>query len=319
MSMLSRRQFLLRSSTAVAAAAVSPRIAFGDVPAASPGAAVRTGVDTVTLGGTGIETSVLGLGTGTFGGREQRELGQEGFSRLVHQAFERGVRYIDTADSYRIHAIVAEAARGLPREKLFIQTKMRANTAEEVRANLERFRQELDIETLDTCLIHCMTQKGWTTDRRAVIDALLEAKEKGRIRAVGVSCHSLEAMIEAVDCDDIDVLLVRINHAGNHMDAAPEQVVPHVRRMHETGRGVLGMKIYAEGRFKTRQERLDSLKYVLGLGCVPAFTIGFKDIAQIDETLSLIEETIRLGESQYCPGKRSRRPHPLGRRNRLPG
>ena len=60
--------------------------------------------------------------------------------------------------------------------------------------------------------------------------------------------------------------------------------------MHEKGRGVLGMKIYGEGRFKTRQQRLDSLKYVLGLGTVPAFTIGFADIKQIDETLQLIHE-----------------------------
>ncbi|MDY0166576.1 MAG: aldo/keto reductase [Thermoguttaceae bacterium] len=294
MSMLSRREFLLRSSAAVAAASLAPRPAFGDAAATAASATVRTGVDTVTLGGTGIETSVLGLGTGTFGGREQRELGQEGFSRLVRQAFERGVRYIDTADSYRIHSMVAEAIKGLPREKLFIQTKMRANTAEDVRANIERFRRELGIETLDTCLIHCMTQKGWPAERRPVIDSLLEAKEKGRIRAAGVSCHSLEALIDAVDCDEIDVLLVRVNHAGSHMDAAPEQVVPHVRRMYESGRGVLGMKIYGEGRFKTRQERLDSLKYVLSLGCVPAFTIGFKDIGQIEETFSLIEEAGRL-------------------------
>jgi aryl-alcohol dehydrogenase-like predicted oxidoreductase len=290
MSVLSRREFLLRSSAAAIAVPLARNLAFG-----SPvfPVAVETGADTVTLGNTGIETSVLGLGTGTFGGREQRELGQEGFSRLVRQAFERGVRYIDTADSYRIHAMVAEAIKGLPREKLFIQTKTGARTAADARADLERFRRELGIETLDTCLIHAMREKDWPNQRREVIDALLEAKEKGRIRAVGVSCHSLEALVGAVDCDEMEVHLVRINHAGNHMDAAPEPVVRQIRRMHAKGRGVLGMKIYGEGRFTTRQQRLDSLKYVLGLGCVPAFTIGFKDVAQIEETLALIEDAAR--------------------------
>ena len=291
MSLLSRRRFLLRCSTAAAAATLAPRVVFG----ATPGAATATsGVDTVALGGTGIETSVLGLGTGTFGGREQRELGQEGFTRLVHQAFERGVRYIDTADSYRIHSMVAQAIKGLPREELFIQTKSGAKTAEATRANIERYRQELGIETLDTCLMHCMRQKNWPNDLRPVLDTLLEAKDKGRIRAIGVSCHTLEALTDAVACDDLDVLLVRINHAGSHMDAGPEQVAPLVRKMYEKGRGVLGMKIYGEGDFKTRQQRLDSLKYVLGLGCVPAFTIGFKDMGQIEETLTLIEEAGRL-------------------------
>lgn len=294
MSMLSRRHFLLRSSAAAAASAFAPRLAFGQTLAVAPAVAVRSGVDAVTLGGTGIETSVLGLGTGTVGGREQRELGQEGFARLVRQAFERGVRYIDTADSYRIHPMVAEAIKGLPREKLFIQTKSGAKTAEMMRADIERFRQELNIETLDTCLMHCMRKKGWPVELRPVLDVMVEAKEKGRIRAIGVSCHTLEALADAVECDAIDVLLVRINHAASHMDAAPEQVAPLVRKMYEKGRGVLGMKIYGEGDFKTRQQRLDSLKYVLGLGCVPAFTIGFKDIGQIEETLGLIEEASRL-------------------------
>ncbi len=290
MSLLSRREFLFRSSTVAAGATLAPRCALGEPPAAVAAEKLRTGVDVVTLGKTGIETSMLGLGTGTFGGREQRELGEEGFARLVHQAFERGIRYIDTADMYRIHATVAHAIKGLPREKLFVQTKTRAKTAEDARADVERFRRELGIETLDTCLIHCMTQKNWPADRRPVIDALLEAKEKGRVRAIGVSCHTLDALIDAVDCDALDVHLVRINHAGQHMDAAPEQVVPQIRRMHEKGRGVLGMKIYGEGRFRTREERFESLKYVLSLGCVPAFTIGFKDIEQIDETLAMIEQ-----------------------------
>ncbi len=290
MSVLSRREFLRHTSALAAGTALTPAFRWSAPLAMAAPVSVRTGVETVTLGGTNIQTSVLGLGTGTFGGREQRELGPEGFSKLVHQAFERGVRYIDTADSYRNHAMVARAIEGLPREELFIQTKTGARTAADARAHVERFRRELGLETLDTCLIHAMTQENWTTQRRPVIDALLEEKEKGRIRALGCSCHSLPAVIDAVHCDQLELLLVRINHAGSHMDAAPDKVVPQIQRMHAQGRGVLGMKIYAEGRFQTRQERLDSLKFVLGLGCVPAFTIGFSDIAQIDETLELIEQ-----------------------------
>ena len=88
----------------------------------------------------------------------------------------------------------------------------------------------------------------------------------------------------------MDIHLVRINPFRKQMDGSPEDVSAQIKRMHEKGRGVLGMKIYGEGAFKTREQRLASLKYVLGLGTVPAFTIGFKDIAQIDETLPLIRE-----------------------------
>jgi predicted aldo/keto reductase-like oxidoreductase len=290
MSELSRRDFLLRSTAAAAAAAVAPRLAFGAQAVEVAPAKIQTGVDLVTLGRSKIETSVLGLGTGTVGGREQRDLGQEAFTKLVREAFDRGVRYIDTADTYRIHPMVAEAVKQLPREKLFIQTKTWGKTAEAVEADVERFRRELNIETLDTCVMHCMTKKGWTTELRPVIDVLLEAKRKGRIRAIGVSCHTLDALAESVDCDEMDVYLVRINHAGDKMDAPPDQVAPLMRRMHEKGRGVIGMKIYGEGNFKTPEQRFKALQYVLGLGCVQAFTIGFKNIDQIDETLAMIKE-----------------------------
>mgnify|MGYP005831534619 CR=1 FL=1 len=291
MSDLSRRQFLLGSTTAALAAAAARTTAWaapGADAAAKP--AARLGTDVVTLGRSRIETSMLGLGTGTVGGREQRDLGQEGFAKLVHEAFDRGIRYIDTADMYRTHSMIAPLLKELPRDKLFIQTKTTAKTPEAAKADVERFRRELGIETLDTCLMHCMTRKNWPADLRGVLDVLLEAKQKGRIRAVGVSCHTLEALVDAADCDEIDVHLVRINHRGDKMDAPPAEVAAQIRKMREKNKGVIGMKIYGEGAFKTQEERFASLKYVLGLGCVDAFTIGFKTIDQIDETLAMIKE-----------------------------
>jgi hypothetical protein len=88
----------------------------------------------------------------------------------------------------------------------------------------------------------------------------------------------------------MDVHLVRINPFASHMDDKPDKVAPQIEKMHQKNRGVIGMKIYGEGSFKTRKQRLESLKYVLGLGTVQAFTIGFSKVEQIDETLELIQE-----------------------------
>ncbi len=68
---------------------------------------------------------MLGIGTGTNGGRQQRELGMDGFARLLRHAYESGVRYIDTADAYMTHIYIRNAMRGLPREEFFILTKTR--------------------------------------------------------------------------------------------------------------------------------------------------------------------------------------------------
>lgn len=291
MSRFSRREFLVRSSAAAVAAGVGVR--YTSVLAREvPPIKVSAGTDVVTLGKSGIKTTVLGIGTGTVGGSEQRNMGQESFSRLVQEAYDRGLRYIDTADAYRTHQMVAEAIKPLPRGELFIQTKTRAKQPEAAKADIERFRKELGIETLDTVLMHCMTRKGWVADMRPVIDVLLDAKRKGHARAIGVSCHGFDPLVDSVDCQELDVHLVRINHTGEKMDGAAEDVAANIRKIYQQGRGVIGMKIYGEGAFKSRDDRLASLKYVLGLGTVHCFTIGFSSAQQIDETLELIKEAM---------------------------
>ncbi|MBN2477540.1 MAG: aldo/keto reductase [Pirellulales bacterium] len=287
MSNISRRQFLAGTSAA-GVAALTGRFSFA---AEKPPRPAR-GTDLVALGRSGLKTTVLGIGTGTRGGREQRELQQSGFTRLVRDAYDRGVRYIDTADAYGTHPLVRPALRGLPREQIFIQTKTRAKDAATAKADIERFLKELDCEYIDSLLMHCMTRADWPTDMRPVMDVLSEAKQQKRVRAVGISSHGMDPLVASVDCDWIDIQLARINPFGDKMDGPAEQVAGHLKKMHEKGRGVIGMKIYGETGFDTAEKRYESLKYVLGLGSVDAFTIGFVNVRQIDETLEMIETAL---------------------------
>lgn len=291
MSILTRRQFLASASMVAAGTALSGRVALAQTAVLAPEPVkIKSGVDIVVLGKSGIKTTVLGLGTGTRSGKEQRDLGIDGFVRLAREAYDRGIRYIDTADSYKTHPFVKAALKQLPKGEIFVQTKLGVRNAQQAQAGLDRIREELGMETLDTFLIHCMTKDGWNVDMRPVIDVYLKAKEKGQIRALGVSCHSLEALKVAADTPEIDVHLVRINPFQEKMDAEPDAVSEQIAKMHADNRGVIGMKIYGEGAFQSRQQRLESIKYVLGLGTVQAFTIGFSKVEQIDETLQLIEE-----------------------------
>jgi hypothetical protein len=287
MSDISRREFLAGATATLAAATLVGPPTFA-APAAPK---IKRGTDLVTLGKSGIKTTVLGIGTGTRGGREQRELGKEGFAKLTRAAFDRGIRYIDTADNYGMHESVGFALKGLPREEFFIQTKIPTRHAEIAKATIERFRQELGIDYIDSLLMHCMTKSTWPTDLRPMMDVLEEAKQKQRVRAVGISCHGMDPMVTAVGQGNfIDVQLARINPFGAKMDGPPEQVAALLKKMHKQGRGIIGMKVYGEDGFGSREKRLRSLKYIFGLGCVDAFTIGFRDAKQIDETLELIEQ-----------------------------
>ena len=290
---LDRRQFLGQSAVALGAAA----IAAGSMRAA--GRTVTGPGDLVTLGRSGVKTSLLGIGTGSHGvGRSsnQLKLGQEKFNKLLSHAFDRGIRYIDTADQYGSHIFVREAIKTLklPREKLFIQTKTRAQTADVAKADLDRFREELGTDYIDSLLMHCMMKGSWPTDMRPVMDVLDNAKAQRKVKAVGVSCHGMAPLQAATTVDWIDIDLARINPVGvkARMDGTPEEVVPCLRAMHDKGKGILGMKILGEGTFKQPEEKRKSLEFVLGLGCVDAFVIGFEKPEQIDEICKLLKDVL---------------------------
>jgi len=212
MARISRREFLAGMAAAGAAAAVGGRLALAG---GAPAKALR-GSDLVTLGKTECRPTVLGIGTGTHGGREQREMGSDAFTRLVRHALDRGVRYIDTADAYMMHTFVRLALKGV-----------------------KRFRRELRTDYLDSVLMHCMQKPGWPDEMRPVLEVLLEEKQKGRIKAVGVSCHGWNGFAPSVNCPDLDVQLVRINPFGIMMDGKPEAVAAGVKKMHANGRGVI--------------------------------------------------------------------------------
>lgn len=295
MTQLSRRDFLGHSAAAVGALTAGGLLA----NARENTRKLVSGADQVTLGRTGIKTSLLGMGTGSVGVKRssnQVKLGQEKFIKLVRYAYDRGITYFDVADQYGSHLFLRDAIKGLPREKLFIQTKTRATSAEVAKADIERFREELGVDYVDTLLMHCMQKKNWPTDFRPVMDVLSDAKAKKQVRAVGVSCHGLEPLQSAVATEWVDVDLARINPVGGNkgrMDGTPDQVVDCLKAMHAHGKGILGMKILAEGTLKTEEEQINSLKFVLGLGCVDAFCIGFESPEQIDQIMKRIEMALK--------------------------
>src|SRR5215471_3926200 len=84
----------------------------------------RLATDWVTLGKSNVKVTRLAFGTGTFGGRVQRELGQEQFTRLVRHAYDRGIRFFETAESYHgMPEMLGIALKGLPRESYALMTK----------------------------------------------------------------------------------------------------------------------------------------------------------------------------------------------------
>ena len=272
-----RRDFLRRSARTLGAAFLATNaVARGALIDPDPLPQKFRAQDEVVLGHTGIRTSRLAMGTGTIGfggGSNQTRLGTSPLTNLFLNGYhENGLRFFDSADSYGSHPYVAAALKQLPRDKVTILTKTDTRDAAGVRADLDRFRKELGVDHIDVVLIHCVTAGDWTTRYRGAMDVLSEAKQKGIIRAHGVSCHSIEALRAAAASSWVDIDLVRLNPIGSHMDADPDTVISVIKQMRAQGKGIVGMKILGQGDLRDRPA--EAIRYALGTGVLDAFTIG---------------------------------------------
>ena len=291
MNDINRRHFLTATAGAACLAGVA-RAAPADQPPPPP---------TVPLGKTGITTTRLAMGTGVHGGNRQSNQSRMGFERLValfRHAYDRGITFFDLADLYGTHVYFREALRHIPRDRVTILTKLwwrydgnadpvaEPHTRRVAASTIERFLHELATDHLDIVLLHCMTVANWDHQLVPYMEALTEAKQKRRVRAVGVSCHDLGALNRAAEVPWVDVVLARINPRGSHMDGKPPDVIAALRRIKKAGKAVIGMKIFGEGDLVN--ERNECMRFAQGLGLLDAMTIGFRAPEQIDDTLTLL-------------------------------
>ncbi len=247
------------------------------------------------LGQTGLRPSLLGIGTGTmgFGGSsDQTRLGQRNLVSLLEYAYDRGVTYFDLADAYGSHDSMSHALQAgggsIPREDVFLLTKSHARTAESMRRDLDRFRRELGTDVLDVVLLHCKFSGDWPQKHAGAMEALSEAKSRGIVRAHGVSCHSIQALKTAAREPWVDVDLARLNPWGRHMDSDVVTVKEVLSSMRARKKGVIGMKILAQGEARSAADVEKGIRYALDSRLLDAFTVGVRSRSELDEILGVL-------------------------------
>ncbi|HEY8460265.1 MAG TPA: aldo/keto reductase [Blastocatellia bacterium] len=300
---ISRRDFVRQSAHLAGAAIIGSEL----LAPAEAAPAVRTASDWVPLGRkTTVKIPRLGIGTGSINGTVQRALNQEGFNKLLAYAYERGVRYIDTADNYKTHEMIREAikANKIPRDQVFIQTKLplREETTKDPMATIDRYRKELGTDYFDSLLIHCATEENWTEKTKFLMDAFDQAQAKGIIKVKGCSCHGLRALRAAAASDWMEVQLARINPQGHHVDqdlpnphdpkGKYEEAMKEIKAMRAKGRGIIAMKLVGNGDFTKPEDREKAIQHAVKCGFVDAMVIGFKNNAEIDEAIERVNRAL---------------------------
>jgi len=287
---IKRREFL--KSSALGLGGVLTGCKLGS--AGTPKTTYYDPYEKVALGKTGIKVSRVCIGTGMRGGNResnQTRMGKEKFETLLRGAYERGVEVYDLADLYGTHPYVFPALKGIPRKDYFVISKIwfrPGGIPDKERPDadvvINRFLKEMNTDYIDLVLLHCVTSAKWPQELEKQMEIMARFKQKGIIRAHGVSCHSIEALEAAANSPWVDSVHTRINPYGMSMDGPNDKVVPVLQKLHAAGKAVVGMKIIGEGRLRNDDEKKDeSVRYVMNLGCVDILNVGFEKLEEVDD------------------------------------
>jgi aryl-alcohol dehydrogenase-like predicted oxidoreductase len=281
----SRRDFL-KTGLAVGALA-----GIGNLPLR---AERKTATDWVTLGKSDVRVTRLAFGTGSFGGKVQHDLGQEQFTTLVRYAYERGIRFFETAESYvEMHKMLGVALKGIPRDSYRLMSKVTTREGVNPQEKIDELRKLANTEYFDVMLLHWQHTATWPTDTSRWQDGILEAESKKAVVSHGASVHGLPALRQVPGNKWLDVAMIRVNHKGTRMDAEDystdgpgnvSEVVTHVKQVRNEGMGVISMKLVGEGKFN-HGDRQAAMRFAFRNAGVDCVTVGYKNTAEIDEAI----------------------------------
>lgn len=284
MSSLNRRDFL-KTSIAAGAMASLPLEA----------SARQTATSVVPLGRSGMQVTRLAFGTGSQNGYVQASLGQREFSRLVHYAYDRGVRFFETAEAYMTPGMLGEALKPFPRESYQLMSKVTTDEGADPTQRFDQMRRTAQTEYFDIMLLHWQHTGSWVAESSRWRDGIEEAQSKRLIRTRGASVHGLPALRQVPGNRWMEIAMIRVNHNGTRMDGPTwndgnnpdhvNEVVDHIRQVRQQGMGVISMKLVGDGVFTQHADRQAAMRFAFQRAGVDCVTVGFKNTGEIDEAI----------------------------------
>ena len=225
-----------------------------------------------TLGRTGIDVSELCYGSLILGPL-QADLSPKEGAKTVRRALELGVNFIDTAKTYKTHEHVRLGMDGF--KDTVIATKSPVKTAIEMRADVETCLRELDRETIDIFHLHFVRSTEDMRLREDALNVLVQCKEAGMIRAIGISSHGIQGAACALEYNEIDVVFPLLNRKGlGLLDGSPEDLIDVIKELRADNRGLYDMKPLGGGHLI--DDIPAAIKYLRDLDLFASISAGLK-------------------------------------------
>lgn len=238
------------------------------------------------MGNTGLEVSKLCFG-GLIIGPLQANLPPETGAEIILKSFELGVNFIDTAELYGTYSHIGKALKKT-NKNIVVATKSYAYSAEGAKESLEKARKEMDIDVIDIFMLHEQESRLTLKGHREALEYYISMKEKGIIKAVGVSTHNVEVVEACCEMPEVDVIHPIVNKAGIGIgDGTIDDMLKAVEKAYSVGKGIYSMKPLGGGNLiKSYKEAMD---FVLNIPYIHSIAVGMQSIEEVVMNVCIFE------------------------------
>jgi aryl-alcohol dehydrogenase-like predicted oxidoreductase len=258
------------------------------LPAAAAGA-----MPTRRLGRINFQAGILGLGAQYLGdpGVEQSTV-----DRVIGEALDGGLNYIDTAPPYgQSEERLGRALKGR-RDKVFLVSKVETSARGDVEYQLRDSLRKLQTDYLDCVHIHNVSRDDrfpsleQVLAKNGTLGGLIQARQRGMIRHIGCTSHLRPARVLPVFATgEIELFMCVLNFVERHIYGYEEKVLPEARRRDI---GVIAMKVLggpiknAGARLVTPEDYAATLRYVWGVQGLSVAIVGMRSVEEFRQALA---------------------------------
>ena len=247
------------------------------------------------LGNTGIKVSRAGFGVLPMG-PSQLALPVEEGAAVLRYALERGFNFVDTAQYYRTYPYIRKALEGGDFKDVVLCSKSLCNDYEGMMEAITEAEQELG-RPADIFLMH-EVRSGQLEERAGAWQALVDAKARGLVRAIGLSTHHVDITRAAADIKELDVVFPLINYAGlgirkGNAFATREEMLEAIHACRTAGKGVFSMKAFGGGSLTANYQQ--ALDFIFAQPDIDSVMIGFGKTSEVDDLLAYLEGKMPAG------------------------
>lgn len=237
------------------------------------------------LGKTGLKISPIGLG-----GIPIQRIDAAGTRILVEKLVEHGINYIDTARAYSVsEAYLGEALEGL-RDKFILATKSMARDKAGMAKDIDISLHNLRTDYIDLYQIHnpSVAQLEQVIADGGALEALLEAKEAGKIGHIGLTAHSAEVFQKALELDWVETLMFPYNIVETHGEEL-------IHTCAEKNIGFIAMKPLAGGAI---EDATLAIRFVAANPNVSIIIPGMAELAELEQNLAAVNDSTPLSDQE---------------------